>query len=131
MSVQIAILGASGAVGSTLAVHILRSGLLEPQDCLMLVGHGAHSIERRLMPVRVDLLDAFDDERVQISVVPDIDEFEADIVVVAAGETKSSENATGRDLAVSSGRSSRNAPRGCHERCSSSSAIRSNWLCRS
>ena len=100
MSVRIAILGASGAVGSTLAVHILRSGLLEPQDCLMLVGHGAHSIERRLMPVRVDLLDAFDDERVQISIVPDIDEFEADIVVVAAGETKSSENATRRDLAV-------------------------------
>ena len=100
MSVQIAILGASGAVGSALAVHILRSGLLEPQDYLMLVGHGAHSIERRLMPVRVDLLDAFDDERVQISVVPDIDEFEADIVVVAAGETKSSENATRRDLAV-------------------------------
>jgi malate dehydrogenase len=100
MSVRIAILGASGAVGGTLAVHILRSGLLEPQDCLMLVGHGAHSIERRLMPVRVDLLDAFDDERVQISIVPDIDEFEADIVVVAAGETKSSENATRRDLAV-------------------------------
>ena len=91
-SVRIAILGASGAVGSTLAVHILRSGLLEPQDCLMLVGHGTHSIERRLMPVRVDLLDAFDDERVQISIVPDIDEFEADIVVVAAGETKSSEH---------------------------------------
>jgi malate dehydrogenase len=64
MSVRIAILGAPGAVGSTLAVHILRSGLLEPQDCLMLVGHGTHSIERRLMPVRVDLLDAFDDERV-------------------------------------------------------------------
>jgi nucleoside-diphosphate-sugar epimerase len=100
MSVRIAILGASGAVGSTLAVHILRSGLLEPQDCLMLVGHGTHSIERRLMPVRVDLLDAFDDERVQISIVPDIDEFEADIVVVAAGATKSSEHATRRDLAV-------------------------------
>lgn len=100
MSVRIAILGASGAVGSSLAVHILRSGLLEPRDCLMLVGHGAHSIERRLMPVRVDLLDAFDDERVQISILPDIDEFEADIVVVAAGETKSSENATRRDLAV-------------------------------
>ena len=36
MSVRIAILGASGAVGSALAAHILRAGLLEPQDCLML-----------------------------------------------------------------------------------------------
>jgi malate dehydrogenase len=99
MSVRIAILGASGAVGSTLALHILRSGLLEPQDHLMLVGHGTNSIER-LMPTRVDLLDAFDDERVQISIIQDIDEIEADIVVVAAGATKSKEHATRRDLAM-------------------------------
>jgi hypothetical protein len=44
MSVRIAILGASGAVGSTLALHILRSGLLEPQDRLMLVAHGTDSL---------------------------------------------------------------------------------------
>jgi malate dehydrogenase len=100
MSVRIAILGASGAVGGTLAGHILRSGLLEPQDCLMLVGHGTSSFERRLMPVHVDLLDAFDDGRVQISIVPDIDGFEADIVVVAAGATGSSEHPTRRDLAA-------------------------------
>ena len=49
MSVRIAILGASGAVGSTLALHILSSGLLEPQDCLMLVGHGTSSIEPFMM----------------------------------------------------------------------------------
>jgi malate dehydrogenase len=84
MSVRIAILGASGAVGSTLALHILRSGLLEPQDHLMLVGHGTNSIER-LMPTRVDLLDAFDDERVQISIIQDIDEIEADIGRPAQG----------------------------------------------
>jgi malate dehydrogenase len=99
MSVRIAILGASGAVGSTLALHILRAGLLEPQDALMLVGHGTRSIERRLMPLRVDLLDAFDDERVQIEICPDIDDFEADIVVVATGATRSSEHVTRRDLA--------------------------------
>ena len=32
MSVRIAILGASGAVGSALAVHLLRGRLLEPGD---------------------------------------------------------------------------------------------------
>jgi malate dehydrogenase len=100
VSVRIAILGASGAVGNALATHILRAGLLEPQDCLMLVGHGTRSIERRLMPARVDLLDAFDDERVEISIAPDIDEFQADIVVVAAGATGSSEHPTRRDLAA-------------------------------
>jgi malate dehydrogenase len=100
MSVRIAILGASGAVGSTLALHILRAGLLEPQDALMLVGHGTRSIERRLMPLRVDLLDAFDDERVQIEICPDIDDFEADIVVVATGATRSSEHVTRRDLTL-------------------------------
>jgi len=100
MPVRIAILGASGAVGSVLAAHILRAGILEPQDCLILVGHGMGSIERRLMPTRIDLLDAFDDERVQISIAPDIDEFQADVVVVAAGVTGSSEHPTRRDLAA-------------------------------
>jgi len=52
------ILDVSGAGGSTLALHILRAGLLEPQDSLMLGRHGTRSIERRLMPSRVDLLDA-------------------------------------------------------------------------
>jgi malate dehydrogenase len=66
----------------------------------MLVGHGTRSTERRLVPERVDLLDAFDDERVQISIAPDIDELEADIVVVAAGATGSSEHPTRRDLAA-------------------------------
>jgi malate dehydrogenase len=100
MSTRIAILGASGAVGSTLALHLLRAGLLEPQDSVLLVGHGTRSIERRLMPARVDLLDAFDDERVLIEIIPDIDNFEAEIVVVTAGATKSSEHATRRDLAL-------------------------------
>ena len=100
MSVRIAILGASGAVGCTLAGHILRSGLLEPQDHLMLAGHGTSSNERRLMPTHVDLRDAFDDKRVHISIVPDIDGFEVDIVVVAAGATVSAEHPTRHDLAA-------------------------------
>jgi malate dehydrogenase len=75
---RIAILGASGAVGSALAVHILRVRLLEPADQLLLVGRGALANEHRLLSMRVDLLDAFDDQRVHIEVVPDIPEVEAD-----------------------------------------------------
>jgi hypothetical protein len=52
------------------------------------------------MRARVDLLDAFDDERVQIEICPDIDDFEADIVVVATGATRSSEHVTRRDLTL-------------------------------
>ena len=85
MSRRIAILGASGSVGSTLAVHLLRSRLLEPADHLLLVGHGVLATERKLLSTRIDLLDAFDDDRVCIEIVPDVSDVEADIVVVAAG----------------------------------------------
>ena len=96
---HVAILGATGAVGSALAPHLLRSGLLGAADLLSLVGHGIPSTEQRLLAERIDLLDAFDDQRVAIDVVPDIDRFEADIVVVAAGQTVSPEHPTRQDLA--------------------------------
>jgi malate dehydrogenase len=97
---RIAILGASGAVGSALAVHILRARLLEPADQLLLVGRGALANEHRLLSMRVDLLDAFDDQRVHIEVVPDIPDVEADIVLVAAGARFSSKVPSRRDLGV-------------------------------
>lgn len=85
MSTSIAIIGASGLVGSTLVAQILRSHLLEPRDRLQLVGHGAPASEGRLLGTRIDLLDAFDDERVEIEVVPKIIDVDADIVVIASG----------------------------------------------
>jgi malate dehydrogenase len=101
MSKRIAILGASGAVGSTLATQILRVELLQPTDTLLLVGHGMQISERKLLGMRIDLLDAFDDEQVRIEVLPDIGQLEsADIVVVASGATISSECPTRRDLGI-------------------------------
>jgi malate dehydrogenase len=85
MPISIAILGASGSVGSTLTAHLLRSGLLEPQDRLQLVGHGSPNSEARLLATRIDLLDAFDDGRVEVEVVPQIADLDADIVVIASG----------------------------------------------
>jgi malate dehydrogenase len=98
MSRRIAILGASGSVGSTLAVHILRSRVLEPADKLLLVGHGVLKTERKLLSTRIDLMDAFDDDRVQIEMVPDVCDVEADIVIVAAGASLSTGCSTRRDL---------------------------------
>jgi len=85
MSTSIAIIGASGSAGSALAAHILRGELLKPSDRLQLVGHGATKSEKKLLAARVDLLDAFDDERVDIEMVPKIADVDADIVVVASG----------------------------------------------
>ncbi len=95
---RIAILGASGSVGSALAVHILRARLLEPSDQLLLVGHGVHTTEQKLLSTRIDLMDAFDDDRVRIEVVPDVADVEADIVIVSAGATLGPASPTRRDL---------------------------------
>lgn len=98
MAISIAILGASGAVGTTLAAHLLRSGLLEPQDRLQLVGRGNPKSEGKLLATRIDLLDAFDDSRVEIEVVPRITDLDADIVVIASGVGISPQCTNRRDM---------------------------------
>src|SRR5579862_7215781 len=100
MPTSIAIIGASGSVGSTLAAQILRSQTLEPGDRLQLVGHGSPTSEAKLLGTRIDLLDAFDDERVEIEVVPKIIDVDADIVVIAAGVSVSLQYPTRRDVSA-------------------------------
>ena len=85
MSTSISIIGASGAVGSTLAVHVLRSRLLKTADRLQLVGRGIPSNSAQLLSNRIDLMDAFDDEGVDIEVVANIEDIDGDIVVMCAG----------------------------------------------
>lgn len=85
MATSISIIGASGAVGSALAVHLLRSGLLKTADRLQLVGHGIPSSSAHLLSNRIDLMDAFDDEGVDIEVVSNIEDIDGDIVVMCAG----------------------------------------------
>ena len=50
--------------------------------------------------MRVDLMGAFDQDRVRTEVVPDVSDVEADIVVVAAGTTATSGTQTRRDFAA-------------------------------
>jgi malate dehydrogenase len=85
MSTSISIIGASGAVGSMLAVHILRGGLLKSADRLQLVGHGVLSSSAHLLSNRIDLMDAFDDEGVDIEVVANLEDVDGDIVLICAG----------------------------------------------
>lgn len=98
MSISIAVVGASGSVGTALAAHVLRSGLLEPRDRIQLVGHGNPKSEARLLATRIDLLDAFDDSRIEIEVVPEIGDLDADIVVVASGVGISPKCTNRRDM---------------------------------
>jgi malate dehydrogenase len=99
MSVSVSIIGASGAVGTALAVHILRSKLLEGRDRLQLVGRGIDAASTaKLLATRIDLLDAFDDDCVEIEVVPNIEDVDGDIVIVCAGKTISSKVMNRRDL---------------------------------
>jgi malate dehydrogenase len=98
MSISISIIGASGSVGSTLATHILRSHLLGASDRLQLVGRGMPASTAKLLATRIDLLDAFDDERVEIEVVPNIEDVDGDIVIVCAGNTISPGLMNRRDL---------------------------------
>jgi hypothetical protein len=57
LSISIAILGASGYVGSALCAHILSFGILEPEDRIQLVGHGEPASQGRLLAIRADLLE--------------------------------------------------------------------------
>ena len=98
MPISIAILGASGSVGTTLAAHLLRAALLEPQDRIQLVGHGNPKSEARLLATRIDLLDAFDDSRVEVEVVPQIADLDADIVLIASGVGISPQCTNRRDM---------------------------------
>ena len=100
MQRRIAILGASGAVGRALAGHILRAGLLQAGDELQLVGRGIPTNRRKLLAIRADLMDAFDDAEIRIEVVPDVSDVDADVVVIAAGVTAASPKQTRRDLAT-------------------------------
>jgi malate dehydrogenase len=98
MPTSIAILGASGMVGSSLATQILRSPLLEPGDRLQLTGHGSDQSEAKLLATRIDLLDAFDEGRVDVEVVPRLVDVDADIVIVAAGVGMSAGCINRRDM---------------------------------
>ncbi|MGI4746405.1 MAG: lactate/malate family dehydrogenase [Janthinobacterium lividum] len=98
MSLRLAILGATGSVGQAIAAHVLRSRLLRPGDRLQLVGRDTEEARRHLFGLAIDLQDAFDDLHVPIEIAGGLDQVEADMVVVAAGETVSPDRTTRQQL---------------------------------
>jgi malate dehydrogenase len=88
---DIAIVGAAGACGRQLAVQLLESSLLHQSSRLQLVGHHGGAHENELWGLRADLEDAFIDFAPAIEVVLDADDVAADIVVMLAGRTLSTD----------------------------------------
>lgn len=91
MTMHVAIVGAAGSCGRQLAGQLLDRGALSATSRLQLVGHrGGHS-EHELWGLRIDLEDAFVDDAPAIEVVLDPERIDADVVVMLAGATVSTD----------------------------------------
>lgn len=97
---DVAIVGAAGACGRQLAVQLLEARTLHPTSRLLLVGHRGGSSENELWGLRADLEDAFIDFAPDIEVVLDAEGVRADIVVMLAGRTLSTDPTATPDRAA-------------------------------
>ena len=96
---RIAVIGASGHCGRQLVVQLLNRRLIPTDGCLQLVGHRGGSSETSLWALRTDLNDAFCDDAPRIDVVLDADKISADVVVMLAGRTLSTDPSQTADRA--------------------------------
>jgi malate dehydrogenase len=92
---NVAIVGAAGSCGRQLAAQLLDRRILPTSGHLQLVSHqGGHSADE-LWGLRADLEDAFVDNAPSVEVVPEPSAIDADLVVMLAGATVSTDpNAT-------------------------------------
>ena len=88
---NIAIIGAAGSCGRQLTVQLLERRILPATARLQLVGHHGGRSEDELWGLRSDLEDAFGDDAPTIDLAVDPSEVEADVVVMLAGVTISTD----------------------------------------
>ena len=92
---NVSIIGAAGNCGRQVAAQLLDEHFLPPTARVQLVGHHGGSSEHELWGLRADLEDAFVDNAPSIEVVLDPDAVDADLIVMLAGTTISTDpNAT-------------------------------------
>ncbi len=99
-AMDIAIIGAAGSCGRQLAVQILDRRLLHPGARLQLVGHHGGRSADELWGLRADLEDAFVDSSPTIEVILDPSGVDADLVVMLAGMTISTDPNASTDRAA-------------------------------
>jgi malate dehydrogenase len=88
---NIAIVGAAGSCGRQLAAQLLDRRLLPASARLQLVGHRSGRSADELWGLRADLEDAFVDDAPTIEVVLEPSTIDADLVVMLAGATISTD----------------------------------------
>jgi malate dehydrogenase len=88
---DVAIVGAAGSCGRQLAAQLLDRRLLPPSARLQLVGHHGGRSADELWGLRADLEDAFVDNAPAIDVVTEPSAVDADVVVMLAGLTISTD----------------------------------------
>lgn len=88
---DIAIIGASGSCGRQLAAQVLDRRIVPETGRMQLVGRHGGASERELFGLRADLFDAFVDHAPRIEVVLDPTMVDADVVVMLAGLTISTD----------------------------------------
>ncbi|NCY15527.1 MAG: lactate dehydrogenase [Actinobacteria bacterium] len=88
---NVAIIGAAGSCGRQLAVAMLERQMLDPQARLQLIGHRGGLSEHELHGLRADLRDAFADHAPLIEIGYEPADVDADIVVMLAGATLSTD----------------------------------------
>ena len=96
---DIAVIGAGGAVGRAVAAQILATNLLTQDERLQLVGRRGGASETGVFGLRIDLLDAYAARAPRVEPVLDDDAIEADVIIMCAGATPSRNAATATDRA--------------------------------
>ncbi len=101
---NIAVIGASGSVGSELARRIIASRLLEHNERLQLVGRESGSSSKILYGLYTDLMDAYDEICPTVEVTLNAKDISADLIIMAAGTSASTTPSTqnlSRDMLAS------------------------------
>lgn len=97
---DLAIIGAAGSCGRQLAAQLLERRLILPSARLQLVGHHGGRSADELWGLRADLEDAFVDHAPSIEVVLEPSAISADLVVMLAGITISTDPNASVDRAL-------------------------------
>lgn len=86
---DVAVIGATGAVGREVCIQLIERGVLPPSSRLQLVGRAGGSSAPATHGFRADLLDAYDETAPMIDVALDPGDVVADVIVFVAGATAS------------------------------------------
>lgn len=91
---DVAVIGASGSVGRAVCGQLLATRALAPEERLQLVGRRGGASETGVFGLAIDLADAYADFTPELEPVLDMEQVQADIIVMVAGDTVSDDPST-------------------------------------